>query len=135
VFKKVIKIEILTKAIDKFDNEIESYKNKLEEINAQVLKHNSQIKSKNEEIEKLVEYKNKLMEQIDDLNSGVKLKNILAEIDELNLKISENTEAIKTLKLAYEEKKKRFKFNKFSNEHYNELLKNMNEEFDQKKEV
>jgi len=65
-----------------------------------VLKHNSQIRSKNEEIEKLVEYKNKLMEQIDDLNSGVKLKNILAEIDELNLKINDNTEAIKTLKLA-----------------------------------
>lgn len=89
VFKKVVKIEILNKAVDKFENEIESYKTKSSDIDHNIKLYSEKIVLKNKEIDELLRQKNSLMEKIDELKAGVKLKNILAEIEQLHEKIKE----------------------------------------------
>jgi uncharacterized coiled-coil DUF342 family protein len=97
VFKKVVKIEILSKAVDKFENEIDGYKRKSTEISSQILVYSGKIEAKNKEIEELLKHKNSLMEKIDELKAGVKLKNILAEIEQLHEKIKEYNDNITDL--------------------------------------
>jgi len=97
IFKKILKIEVLHKAIDKFESEILTYREKLDTLNNQINDYNYKIKDKNEEIDKLSETKNELLRQIDELKGGLKLKSIMTEIDDYNTKIKEYNNEIKQL--------------------------------------
>lgn len=79
----------MSKAVDKFENEIEGYKRKSTDISENIKVYTGKIEAKNKEIEELLKHKNSLMEKIDELKAGVKLKTILAEIEQLHEKIKE----------------------------------------------
>lgn len=74
------------------------------------------------------------MEKIDELKAGVKLKTILAEIEQLHEKIKEQNESINDLQSKYDEKKNLYAFRSDTNEHQAETLKTMNDDFQERKD-